>query len=137
MIVVDANVIAYWAIKGEKTALAKRLRMADPHWVVPTLCKHEVSNILWLYMKNAGMAFSDAVVIWNACESIIKGNDYDMPVPPLVLFAHERDISAYDAQYAVLARQLNAPLITEDKKLRARCPDETRSMREYLQSMGG
>lgn len=41
-------------------------------------------------------------------------------------------ISGYDAQYIALAKSLNAPLITEDRKLRHAVPGIAFSIREFL-----
>ncbi len=41
-------------------------------------------------------------------------------------------ITSYDAQYVALAQSLNAPLITEDRKLRDAVPGVAVSMREFL-----
>ena len=41
-------------------------------------------------------------------------------------------ITGYDAQYVALAQSLNAPLITEDRKLRAAVPGVALFMQEFL-----
>ena len=46
MIVVDANVIAYRFIVGEKTGLACQVQEKDADWVVPALWRHEFLNVL-------------------------------------------------------------------------------------------
>ena len=46
MIVVDANILAYFFMEGGKTRLARQLREADAHWVAPEMWRHEFANIL-------------------------------------------------------------------------------------------
>ena len=41
-------------------------------------------------------------------------------------------ITGYDAQYVALAQSLNAPLNTEDRKLRKAMPGIAFSMQEFL-----
>ena len=41
-------------------------------------------------------------------------------------------ITGYDAQYVALAQNLDAPLITEDRKLREAVPGVAFSMTEFL-----
>jgi predicted nucleic acid-binding protein len=41
-------------------------------------------------------------------------------------------VTGYDAQYVALAQSLNAPLITEDRKLREAVPGIAFSMQEFL-----
>ena len=137
MIVVDANVIVYATIASEKTPLARRLRRLDPLWSVPSLCRHELASALSSHIRHGDLSEGAIPAAWDAFFSAIAGNEHDVHLQSAVRLAVERGISAYDAQYAVLARELNAPLVTEDKRLRSRCPDETRSMQEHLQSVGG
>ena len=136
MIVVDANIVAYWTIKGAQTEAATRLRVADPVWVVPALCQHELLNVLWMYMRGDEMTLPQAIAVWDDCKAVIEGSGYEVPAHEILSLAQERNITAYDAQYVVLARELGVPLITEDKKLQSRCPDEARSMQEHIQLVG-
>ena len=46
--------------------------------------------------------------------------------------AVRHDISAYDAQFIALAESLDVPLISEDHRLRERCPERVFSMSEYI-----
>ena len=133
MIVADANVIVYATIASEKTFLARRLRRLDPLWSVPSLCRHELANALSSHVMYGNLTEKIIPAAWGAFSSVIDGNEHDVHMQSAVRLAVERGISAYDAQYVALARRLNAPLVTEDKKLRARCPDETHSIAEYLQ----
>ena len=43
-------------------------------------------------------------------------------------------VSAYDAQYVALARRLDVPLITEDRRLRQSFPDRCLSMQGFCES---
>jgi predicted nucleic acid-binding protein len=49
----------------------------------------------------------------------------------------ECNISAYDAQFVALARELGVPLITQDRKLLRVAPGEAMSMKQYLVSAPG
>ena len=137
MIVVDANIIVYRVIVGEKTTLARQVERLDSVWVVPLLCKHELANVLLQQMNRNRVSSEEIPSVWADFEAIIGDNEHEVPMSSVVLLAHERGITTYDAQYVWLARKLGTELVTEDKKLRSRCPDETRSMQEHLQSVGG
>ena len=52
--------------------------------------------------------------------------------PAALAVAAEYAITGYDAQYVVMAQSQNAPLITEDRKLRKAGPGIALSMREFL-----
>ena len=55
-----------------------------------------------------------------------------MEMDAALAVAAEYAITGYDAQYVALAQSLNAPLITEDRKLRNAAPGIALSMREFL-----
>ena len=137
MIVVDANIIVYRTISGERTAPAAQLQKLEDKWVAPTLCRHEVSNVLSTYIKNAGMTLSEAGEVWDDCHSILYGNEYEVSVPSVLSIARAYGISAYDAQYVALSRYLGVPLVTEDRKLLSSFPKEAYSMQGYFQLKGG
>ena len=136
MIVVDANIVAYWVIEGDKTPLARRLRSLHPVWVVPSLCRHELASVLSVYFKHGGMDADDVAMLWESFTSVIEGHEYETAFPEAIMLARDHDISAYDAQYVLLAHQLSKPLITEDKKLCTQCPDKAQSMSQYLGMAG-
>jgi predicted nucleic acid-binding protein len=46
--------------------------------------------------------------------------------------AAQRDVSAYDSRYLVVAQRLQTRLITEDAKLRKKAPDLTCSIADAL-----
>lgn len=134
MIVADANIIVYATLTGDMTPLARRLRGLDPVWVVPSLCRHELANALLSHVKYGNLSGDDIPTVWDSFSLVIDGNEHDMHLPSVVRLAAERDISAYDAQYVALARQIGKYLVTEDKRLISRCPDEAQSLSQYLES---
>lgn len=132
MIVVDANIVAYWVIDGDKTPLARRLRSLHPVWAVPSLCRHELANVLSVYFKHGGINADDVPMLWEGFISVIDGHEYEVAFPDAIRLARDHAISAYDAQYVLLAHQLSKPLVTEDKKVCAQCPDRAQSMSQCL-----
>ena len=56
----------------------------------------------------------------------------DVDMSATLTVATQYAITAYDAQYVALAQSLNAPLITEDKKLRQAVPWIAFSMHDFL-----
>jgi predicted nucleic acid-binding protein len=64
MIVVDVNVVAYYVIEGEKTALARELMQREPDWRLPDLWRHEYLNVLATYARQGGATLEQARVLW-------------------------------------------------------------------------
>ncbi len=131
MIVADANVIAYWLIEGEFTALARRLYDREPTWVVPALCRHELANVIANYVKHRAMVVADVPLLWRNLESLVGGREYDVDYVEVIALAANNGISAYDAQYLYLAKSLGVLLITQDKRL-ATSTDSAFTMAQYM-----
>ena len=136
MIVVDANVVAYFAIEGGLSDTARTLTEVDPVWVVPTLCRSELANVLTTSVRVGERSSADAAVLWNIMSSRFHGREFEVHIPSVIWLAEECQITGYDAHYAVLSRWLGIPLVTEDRKLRQR-NDNAYSMQEYVQLVGG
>ncbi len=132
MIVVDANVIAYWSIEGDLTESARKLRELEPIWAVPALCRHELANVLVTYVKHGGMSIGDARTLWPHILSIVTDNEYETDLMEVISLAEDFDISAYDAQYVLLSKRLGKPLVTQDRRLRQRCPAVILSIAQYI-----
>lgn len=132
MIVVDANVIAYFFIEGDKSALARQVHSQDGHWVVPGIWRHELLNILATSCLFAKLPLVTAHRIWRDAEDMMQGNEYSPDMSSVLSLALEGSITAYDAEYIFLAKSLGIPCVTEDKSLRAKFHDTASTMAEFV-----
>jgi predicted nucleic acid-binding protein len=133
MIVVDANVIAYRFIEGEKTNLACRVQEKDSTWMVPLLWRHEFLNVLATVTRARIIDIAEARTIWHNAVQILSNSEHQVNYEQALRCAVDLQISAYDAQYIILARMLNCLVITEDARLRKTFPDTAISMRSFLE----
>ena len=62
----------------------------------------------------------------------IKVTQCEVKMDAALAVAAKYAITGYDAQYVALAQSLNAPLITEDRKLREAVSGIAFSMQEFL-----
>lgn len=132
MIVVDANILAFHLIQGERTRDTLALKQADPEWIVPPFWHVEFQSVLWKYVRMGGMPEATALGLLDKAMGMFSANEIS-PAPEAVL----RDglkwgISVYDAQYVSLARQLAVPCITEDAPLTKACPGIALSIQAYV-----
>ena len=134
MIVVDANVVAYLFIEGEKTELAQRLRQQDPEWILPSLWRHEFLNILATFVKYGGGEVTDALSIWQQSINLLQSPEQDVDMAHALQLALANAISAYDTQFVALAMTWNLSLVTEDQKLQQAFPGVALSMRRFLEA---
>ena len=123
MIVVDSNLVAYLLIPGAKSEIADAIFQQDSTWVTPLLCRSELRSILTLYMKKEGMSLAQAQRTMEKAESLLRNREYAVPSDQVLEISMRHHITAYDAEFVVLAKQLNVPLITFDGPLRKACPE--------------
>ena len=132
VIVADANVLLYLVCDTPQTELARRVYAADADWAVPILWEPEVLNGL-LVMHRAGLLeLEDATTAWRNAAMATAGCVHDCNAGSVLDTAAQTGLSVYDAYYVTLARMLNVPLVTEDKKVRRACSDIARSMRDHV-----
>ena len=132
MIVVDANILIYSLIKCEQSPLVQKLRGKDADWRTAALCLHETLNVLATYQRREVLTLAQCRTLLVHAERFIEVAQCEVAMDTALAVAGEYAITGYDAQYVVLAQSLNAPLITEDRKLRKAVPGIAVSMQEFL-----
>lgn len=85
---------------------------------VPDLFYIECTNILLKYMRRFGRSLTDsqADLVDLIALALRPVSTADLMEGALML-ASQKNLTAYDACYAVLAQQLNVPLITADEPM--------------------
>jgi predicted nucleic acid-binding protein len=132
MIVVDANILIYSLIKCEQSALVQKLRAKDADWRTTALCLHETLNVLVTYQRREALSLDQCRDLLEHAERFVEVAQCEVKMNAALAVAAEYAITGYDAQYVALARSLDAPLITEDRKLRKAVPGIAFSMQEFL-----
>ena len=131
VVIVDTNVLAYFLIEGDRTRLAQTLYARDPEWRSEAFVLIEFSNILATYVRNRGIDQEQALSLMGQAELRVRGL-INLPNANALRIAGEFAISAYDARFIAVARQLGGKLVTEDMKLRAAAPALTQTIEEAL-----
>ena len=132
MIVVDANILIYSLIEGDYTSSVQNLRERDTDWRTTGLCLHEIVNVLATYQRRDILSLAQCKKLLDHAERFMKVAQCEVKMDAALTLAAKYAITGYDAQYVALAQSLNAPLITEDRKLRDAVPGIAFSMQEYL-----
>ena len=123
MIVADSNLVAYLLIPGDKSALADQILLKDSEWAVPLICRSEVRNILTLYMRREGMSLTQAKRTMEQAEALWRNREYAVPSDDVLELTARHNVTAYDGEFVVLAKELEVPLVTFDKAVRKVFPD--------------
>lgn len=132
MIVVDSNIIAYLMIPSDRTKEVEKLLLKDSEWITPLLWRSEFRNILTLYMKQSQMSLVLAEQTIARAENLLSEREYGVLSSDVLALTYEKSLSAYDAEYVVLAINFGVPLITVDKKLLKEASEYAVSPTKYL-----
>lgn len=123
MIVVDSNVVAYCWLNGPLTAIARRVFARDPEWHVPILWRSELNNTLAGYCLSGAIAWEQALRVLAATQRALEGREHLPSTADVLRVCEMSALSAYDAEFVALARQVGVPLVTEDRAILKAFPD--------------
>jgi predicted nucleic acid-binding protein len=122
VIVVDANVLFPYVFETETSAEALRIRGIDPDWRFPRLWRQEFSSALLKYVRAGRCSAAMADKALAKALALFAGHEVEVADRIALHVAQEFSLSAYDALYVTLARELGITLVTGDKALARRCP---------------
>lgn len=124
MIVVDTNVMVYLLTgSGQKGESAARLLVKDSEWVAPPILLSELQNVVVGFLRSGWIHRSDAVEICEEARQILSHRMATVPSVEVLDTAIDCELSAYDAEFVVLARRLAVPLVTADEGILAGASD--------------
>ncbi len=123
MIVADANLICYLFIQGEFTEPAEKVFQKDPHWVAPLLWRSEMRNVLALSVRKNRLQLETAIEIMAQAERLLRGGEYSAGSTAVLELAARSGSSAYDCEFVTLARDLQIPLVTNNRQILADFPE--------------
>ncbi|MFC1661597.1 type II toxin-antitoxin system VapC family toxin [Gemmatimonadota bacterium] len=123
MIVVDTNVMVYLLTGSTRGEDAARLLAHDPEWAAPPILLSELRNVLVGLVRRGHIGVSDAVGICEDAQAVLGERVVSVPATPVLTTATESTMSAYDAEFVVLARRLAVPLVTADRTILLGAPD--------------
>ena len=132
MIVTDANLIAYFAVRDANSELADAVFETDPVWVAPLLWRSELRSTLAKYIRHGGMSLETALRALHSAEEVIGGREYRVASEKILELIMQSNCSAYDCEYVVLAQDLGVPLVTADKQVLRAFPKIAVSLKKFV-----
>lgn len=106
------------ALSDAAAAFAGFSQQGERELAVPDLFYVECANILWKHVRRYGYPLNKAQEDIRLVDEFMFVNYSTKDLTPAALrLALDKEISAYDACYVVLAKQLDCPLITADERL--------------------
>lgn len=123
MIVIDTNVMVYLLTDASRGEDAARLLADDPEWAAPPILLSELRNVMVGLLRRGQIQDQDAVDICEDAQEVLGDRVASVPAPPVLDTAIQSKMSAYDAEFVVLARRLRVPLVTADQAILDGAPD--------------
>jgi predicted nucleic acid-binding protein len=127
VVLVDTNIIAYLMIEGDRTPAALELYERDADWRSETFVMVEFSNVLATYVRTKALTHEQGVKLLVEAQALVPVLTNVMHAQALET-ATQFGISAYDARFIALAKQMRVKLVTEDTRLQAAVPSWTVSL---------
>ncbi len=91
--------------------------------LAPELVYAEAANALWTLVRSGGLAREDAEgTLADLLDIPLETTSLRELAPEALSLALERDVTAYDACYLVLAEATGAVLVTADRRLAGAAP---------------
>jgi predicted nucleic acid-binding protein len=131
VVLVDTNIIAYLMIRGDRTAAAQQLYERDSDWCSEAFVMVEFSNVIATYVRTRALTQAQGTKLLAESQAHLSTLHSVVNTQALET-AMQFGISAYDARFISLAKQLKLKLITEDVKLRVAVPALTMSLDDAL-----
>ncbi len=123
MIVVDTNVMVRLVVGGEDGAAAAGLLRRDADWTAPAILVSELRNVLVGFVRRDALTPDQAMAMMDDAALVLGDRIANVISSEVVDVALDCDLSAYDAEFVVLARNLGAPLATLDQAILRGAPD--------------
>ena len=106
MIVADANVILYALTPGERTSSAREALEGADGVAVPRLWRLEIANALAVMVRRRLLTRKEATQAFAGALATFSSREHEVALDAALRIALESGLSAYDAEYVALAREL-------------------------------
>ena len=121
--VVDTNVVAALMLPTAANAEVAELLRQDSDWRLPPLWRSEFRQVLLKYVRADLATPEQALALWHKALERFELSEQPVAGHQVLALAIATGCSTYDAEFVVLARQLNCRLLTFDRKLLQLFPD--------------
>ena len=98
-------------------AAAARLLQRDPAWAAPGILLSELRNVLVGYVRRDVLTPAQVATMCADAEDVLADRVVAVPSGEVLHAALAGGLSAYDAEFVVVARRLGVPLVTLDREI--------------------
>jgi predicted nucleic acid-binding protein len=123
MLVADTNVLIELFLPGPNAEAVEQWWIGDPDWRLPSLWIFEFRHVQLKYLRAGRLSLCDALNDLADAEREFLPKTMPIASSDALRLAHQHGCSSYDAEFVVLAQQMQCPLLTFDRKLLQLFPD--------------
>jgi predicted nucleic acid-binding protein len=127
VLLIDTNILVYLMMQGDRTPAAQQLYERDADWRSEGFVMVEFSNVLATCVRIKALAAEQAMKLLQDALVLLPVLT-DVTHAQALETATQFGISANDARFIALAKQMRVKLVTEDTKLQAAVPSWTVSL---------
>jgi predicted nucleic acid-binding protein len=128
VIVADTNLVVYLPISGQFTQAAETIRAGDHHWIVPSLFRFELMNVLTHYIRLGKLERDEGLRLFRRGTSLVTVSDFEPNVTEVFNLSVNSGCSSYDVEFVALAMHLGVRLVTADQQLLRAFPNTATDM---------
>ena len=132
MIVVDTNVMARLVVGGADGIEAAKLFERETAWAAPRILMSELHNVLIGFVRRGAVTSEQAKAMSDDAAVVLGDRIASVSGNQVIDVALECGLTAYDAEFVVLARALGVPLATLDKAILHGAADVAVSLRTLV-----
>lgn len=123
MIVVDSNVIAHALITSECSSEVLEIWKIDSEWNAPLLWISELRSTLLKYIRIGHFSIFLVNEVLGTAREMMSSGTGTVGDEHVLRLAVDSGCSTYDCEFVAMAQQLDAPLLTYDRKLLKAFPE--------------
>ncbi len=136
MIVVDSNVIAHALITSECSSEVLELWKIDCEWNAPLLWISELRSTLLKYIRIDHFSIFLANEVLTTAREMMSSGNGTVGDEHVLRLAVDSGCSTYDSEFVAMAQQMDAPLLTYDRKLLNAFPELAVTPGDWLKQNG-
>jgi len=123
MIVVDTSVMVRLVVGGRDGEEAARLLRIDPEWAAPAILTSGVRRVLLGLVRGGSLTTDQAKTMCDDAALALGGRIVTVPSARVIDAALQSGLSAEQAEFVVVARELGVPLATGDRAILSEARD--------------
>ncbi len=94
-----------------------RLFLTDPEWAAPVILMSELTNVLLGFVRRGSMTLDQAKAMCDDAATVLGPRVVSVSTDRVMDVALECGLTAYDAEFVVVARELGVRLATGDRAI--------------------